>query len=88
VGSNGESQSSRNPRSDYGLTQRQTFWNIARRGGDVLKRFHFIMNCEKMRNNTPCSLMGPVVLWESIIDGRLYGIPHNELQKLLKEGVN
>jgi len=54
----------------------------------VLKRFHFIMNCEKMRNNTPCSLMGPVVLWESIIDGRLYGIPHNELQKLLKEGVN
>ena len=37
----------------------------------------------------PCSLMGPVVLWESIGDRKLlYGVLHDELQKLLREKVN
>ncbi|GAB0207628.1 mitochondrial enolase superfamily member 1 [Grus japonensis] len=41
-----------------------------------------------MRSNTPCSLMGPVALWESIGGGRpLYGVLHDESQKLLKEKV-
>ena len=33
----------------------------------------------------PCSLMSPVTLWESTEAGRLlHGVPHDELQKLLK----
>ncbi|GAB0208749.1 hypothetical protein GRJ2_003340600 [Grus japonensis] len=44
---------------------------------------------QKMRIIMPSSLMGPVASWESIGGGRLlYGVLHNELQKLLKEKVN
>ncbi|GAB0209934.1 hypothetical protein GRJ2_003459100 [Grus japonensis] len=41
------------------------------------------------RNHTPSSLMGPVASWESIGGGRpLYGVLHDESQKLLKEKGN
>lgn len=37
----------------------------------------------------PCSLMGPVTLWESNGSGRLlYGVLYDDLQKLLKERLN
>ncbi|GAB0206372.1 hypothetical protein GRJ2_003102800 [Grus japonensis] len=37
----------------------------------MLKKPHRIINCQKMRSNMPCSLMGPVALWENIRGGRL-----------------
>uniref|UniRef100_A0A8B9GFX9 Peptidase metallopeptidase domain-containing protein n=1 Tax=Amazona collaria TaxID=241587 RepID=A0A8B9GFX9_9PSIT len=50
---------------------------------------HHIMNCQKVKSNMPCLLMGSVALWESIVDGRqLYGVLDDKLQKLLKERVN
>lgn len=43
---------------------------------------------DKWPENMPCSLMGPVALWESIGGGRLlYGVLR-ELQKPLKEWIN
>lgn len=42
-----------------------------RRRWCMLKRFHYIINCQKMRRNMPCSLMSPVVTWEGIRGGRL-----------------
>lgn len=54
----------------------------------MLKRLHYVINCQKVRN-MPCSLMGPVTLWESNGSGRLlYGVLYDELQKLLKERMN
>ena len=45
-----------------------------------------LYNKQKMRSYMPCSLMGPVTLWESSGGGRLlYGALHDKLQKLLKE---
>lgn len=55
----------------------------------MLKRLLYKMNCQRMRRNMSCSLMSPVALWESAGGGRLlYGVLHDELQKLLKERVN
>ncbi|GAB0175576.1 hypothetical protein GRJ2_000022800 [Grus japonensis] len=47
------------------------------------------INCGKLRSNMTCLPMDPVILWESIGGGRLlYGVLHDELQKLLKDKVN
>ncbi|KAK4831831.1 hypothetical protein QYF61_019589, partial [Mycteria americana] len=54
----------------------------------MLKRPRRIRNYQKMRSNMPCSLMDPVVLWESIGGGRLlYRVLYDKLQKLLKKVV-
>lgn len=84
-----ESQLSWNLRVDYRLAQRQRIWSIIRKAGDVLKRLQYTINCQTMRRNRPCSVMGSVVLWKSFGGGRqLYGVLHDKLQKLLKEKVN
>lgn len=44
-----------------------------------------------MRRNTNmlCSLIGPLMLWESVKSGKLlYGLLNDKLQKLLKEKGN
>jgi len=50
----------------------------------MLKSLYYRVNCEKMRRNMPCSLMGLTALWE-IVRGRklLCEVLHNELQKPL-----
>ena len=55
----------------------------------MLKRPHRIINCRKTRSHLPCSLTGPVALWESTGGGRLlYGVLQDESRKLQKEKVN
>lgn len=59
------------------------------KGGDVLKRLHCTVNCQKMRRNRLCSVMGSVALWKSFGSERLlYSVLHDQLQKLLKEKMN
>ena len=55
----------------------------------MMKKPQYTTIYQKMRSNMPCSLMGPVILWESIGGGKLlYEVLHDKLQKLLKEKVN
>lgn len=55
----------------------------------MLKSLYYRVNCEKMRRNMPCSLMGLTALWE-IVRGRklLCEVLHNELQKPLNGNLN
>lgn len=80
------SQSHRNLGSDHRLARKQRFYNMARGGCDTCWRGHYKINYQEMRNNMPCSLMCPFVLWENIRAGRLlHRVLYNKLQKLLKE---
>lgn len=57
----------------------------------MLKRPHCIINYQRMRRNTNmlCSLICPLMLWESVKSGKLlYGLLNDKLQKLLKEKGN
>jgi len=55
----------------------------------VLKRPDCIINYPKMRSDIRCSLTGLVILLENIKGGNLlYGVLHDELQKLLKDKLN
>lgn len=70
------------------IARRQRFWNTARRN-DVLKQLCYIKNCQKMRRNRPCSLMGPVTSWVNIGCGRpLNRALDYKFQELLKLKVN
>lgn len=51
----------------------------------MLKTTCCIINYQTMRGNMPCSLIGPVVLWESMGGKRLLSGVQDKLQKLLKK---